>query len=560
MQYSKDTYNTNITQKLVELLNDNIKGFREIDWWSRSKRFGKSVDVKTIKYELCVLISDMYFGHELKHRDDALYYSIHYKRAKELLGRDYRKYLDLVFRTKGGAKMSSWGKKDGSTLRWKLKDEVIDLCDKAYRQNKDVRSLVDKKGKLMTEWIDYAVSQYNEKGEVSKKVDTKFATKLIPQIELNKINCTLASHMFSDIYKYKTKRIKEADVRKWYGVLDRIGADINDDMRFGLDRLMDLHTKTIEMWGQLNIDIIGDGKLGMLYKKRNSGRLYAVGKGNIQTTQKELRTMLLSGKGYYDYDMENAHYTILGQYFSMISGRKLTAVNKYIKNTKQTRQAISINTGIRVDIVKRCLLGIVYGAKINDKTKVVDGKHTTTAIYDAILKQTNDRKTTDMLFTKLRNNKIIQSIWQDVDVAYKVIRKSWKTQYSGGDKERMINMAECSTYTKEKNWKGEYQYKSKGRLLSHFLQGIEARILVDIILEEGNSFVLALHDGWVSRINWSVKEIENKISQHTRKMLLDYSGIKEAFEIKITKNELTDVIDGDWTETLIKDGVLEEIV
>jgi len=121
-------------------------------------------------------------------------------------------------------------------------------------------------------------------------------------------------------------------------------------------------------------------------------------------------------------------------------------------------------------------------------------------------------------------------------------------------------MAECSTYTKEKNWKGEYQYKSKGRLLSHFLQGIEARILVDIILEEGNSFVLALHDGWVSRINWSVKEIENKISQHTRKMLLDYSGIKEAFEIKITKNELTDVIDGDWTETLIKDGVLEEIV
>ena len=43
-------------------------------------------------------------------------------------------------------------------------------------------------------------------------------------------------------------------------------------------------------------------------------------------------------------------------------------------------------------------------------------------------------------------------------------------------------------------------------------------------------------------------------------MLLDYSGIKEAFEIKITKNELTDVIDGDWTETLIKDGVLEEIV
>ena len=40
MLYSKDTYNTNITEKLVELLNDNITGFREMGWISRSKRFG----------------------------------------------------------------------------------------------------------------------------------------------------------------------------------------------------------------------------------------------------------------------------------------------------------------------------------------------------------------------------------------------------------------------------------------------------------------------------------------------------------------------------------------
>ena len=47
MLYSKDTYNTNITEKLVELLNDNISGFREMGWISRSKRFGKSIDIKT---------------------------------------------------------------------------------------------------------------------------------------------------------------------------------------------------------------------------------------------------------------------------------------------------------------------------------------------------------------------------------------------------------------------------------------------------------------------------------------------------------------------------------
>ena len=62
MLYSKDTYNTNITEKLVELLNDNITGFREMGWISRSKRFGKSIDIKTIKYELCDLVSNANLG------------------------------------------------------------------------------------------------------------------------------------------------------------------------------------------------------------------------------------------------------------------------------------------------------------------------------------------------------------------------------------------------------------------------------------------------------------------------------------------------------------------
>ena len=112
--------------------------------------------------------------------------------------------------------------------------------------------------------------------------------------------------MFSDIYKYKTGRLDQRH-RKWLGVLDNIDADIIDDLRLGTDRLLELHTSTIEIWGQINIDIIGDGNIGMMYKERNTGRLYGVGKGNIQNKQKELRTMLLSGMGYYDYDMENAH-------------------------------------------------------------------------------------------------------------------------------------------------------------------------------------------------------------------------------------------------------------
>jgi len=560
MLNTKDTYNTNITETLVDLLSDNITGFREVDWWSKSKRYGKSIDIKTIKYELCVLVSDAYFGHELKHRDDALYYSIHYERAKRLLGKNYRKYLDLVFRCKGGVKISAWNSKDGSTLRWKLKDEVIELCDKAYKKNTGIRRLVDRKGSVMKSWVGYAVSKYNEKAEKSKKVDTTAYQNIEETILLNKINCTLATHMFSDIYKYKTGRIKESEVSKWYDILDKIGADINDDERFGLDRLKELHLRTIEMWGQLNIDIIGDGRLAVMYKERNTGRLYTIGYGGLQNIQRELRTMLLSGLGYFDYDMENAHYTILGQYYKMISNRSLPAVSKYISNTDATRTQISKDTGIRKDLVKKCLLGIIYGAKINSKRKVVNGKHQDTAIYKTIYGQTKDAKVADYMFDRFSKNTDIVEIWRDVDIAYRYIKNNWKiVSYKGGNKERMANMNGNTTYTKELKPDGTYQYKSKGQLLSHFLQGIEARILKDIILEEGNSFRLAIHDGWVSYINWDVADIERRISQHTRKHLLNYSGIQRAFEIKIKKKELKEIVSGDWIDTLIKDGVLEEI-
>ena len=51
---------TLISQRIVELLNENIKGFRDIDWWSRMEDMVR-LWMKTIKYELCVMISDMYF-------------------------------------------------------------------------------------------------------------------------------------------------------------------------------------------------------------------------------------------------------------------------------------------------------------------------------------------------------------------------------------------------------------------------------------------------------------------------------------------------------------------
>lgn len=556
-QYYKDITNTNITDILVRLLDENIIGFRDIVWRSKSKRFN-TLDAKTIKYELCVLISDAYYGHELKHREDSRYYSLGYQRIKDRLGKEYRKYLDIAFDVKGGVKLSSWNRKDGSTLKWKLKKNIIELCDKAYRTNKDIRKLVGKDGKILTEWQELAVSEYNEKSEFSTKVSQKPFGAISSTIKLNKINSTIATHLFSDLYKWKTGRLKLNAVTKWKKIVENLGGDINDDLRFGKDRLQELHLRSIELWNQLNIDIIGVGYIAQVYKRRNTGRLYGTGHKNIQNTQRELRRLLLAGNGYYDYDMENAHYTILEQYYTMLTNKKLNRIKHYVKNTEAIRVQLVQETGIKRSIIKKSLLAIVYGAKIESSEKVVFGVHTETEIYKDIFNITKNKDIADDMFDKFSTNQIIIDIWTEVDIAYKVIKKSWRTRYTK-PKTRIRNMYGLETNMYEKAPNGEWWPKSKGKLLSHFLQGIEAKILLEIISVEGNSFVLALHDGWVSKIDWETKDLEEIISKSTRLVLLEYNNIRASFNIKIKKDELSEVVDGGWTEKLLEKGVVQYI-
>ena len=71
------SYNVNVREDLIQELDNNITGFRDIKWRSVSKRFRNERSVKTIKYELAILITDCYWGHELRHNKDERYYSLY---------------------------------------------------------------------------------------------------------------------------------------------------------------------------------------------------------------------------------------------------------------------------------------------------------------------------------------------------------------------------------------------------------------------------------------------------------------------------------------------------
>ena len=171
---------------MIDALDEKMIGFRDILWRSKSKRF-RDKDAKTVKYELVILITDCYWKHELKHKSDKTYYSLFYEKLKSRLGKDYRKYIDTVFDIKSGVAISSPFTKNGLTQKYKLKDEVVSICDNIFRKDIKQHSLMDRSGNRMTEWADYAVSRTNEQGDFQKKVNNK-RYKFSPKVLLNKNN------------------------------------------------------------------------------------------------------------------------------------------------------------------------------------------------------------------------------------------------------------------------------------------------------------------------------------------------------------------------------------
>jgi len=439
-----------------------------------------------------------------------------------------------------------------------LKKEIIDICEELFRKNIKVHSLVGRTGQVMTEWEEYAVSKTNEKGEFQTKVDNK-KYKIPPRVQLNKNNGTILTHLYSDLYNYKTGRLKKQDVKLWIDIIESVGGNINDSRRWSGDRIITMHKHSVEIFNEMMIDIIGEGYVGQLYKERNTGRLFGTGGCNLQGMMREQRRILMGGLGYYEYDMENAHYSILEQYYEMISGRKLKRIGKYIKNTKGYRNRLERETGNSYETTKECLIAIIYGAGINRMEIRIFGRMKELALWETIKRQTTNIATAEKLWYDFTDNTIVKDLYAEVDIAYQAIKRSWVETGSGKGR-RLKNVFGKTAAMLFEDDKGEMKEKSKGKLLSHFLQGIEARILFGIICEEGkDAFIMPHHDGWVSRQNWDTDRLQQLIGLDTRKMLLDYNGVRGAFDIKIKKVELTDILDGDWKDIFIKKGVVPTI-
>jgi len=546
-EYERQRINTTIRSDLIELLDNEIQEFRDLDWSIKSKTWGT---VNDIKYILTNYVVECYYGNLHKHKDDEGCVSIPYQELGNKLGQrkkkgnvGYKKIMDICFNDLGGIKMGD-RRLGGSTRKYKLKPEIKILCDKVYIHGKKIHSIPDRSGNKIRDIRKYSVNRITG-GEIIRTTDPrKYPFDVV--VQLNKENLYLQRIMWETIYEHKSKApgalSSPNNLDYWLNVLKRLDVDYD---RLTLKKIDDIYLECSELDQKTSIDIIGKGRILQPYNEKPSGRLYGDGKLNLQNMRKVIRYIVMGGCGYYEYDLENAHYNIVYQYNKMIGGLPLDNIGKYIRNTEGTRESLSKEIGVDVGLIKLILIEIIYGSTIENQkwTDYETRKITINTIMKECIGYTNTRNESLELWRHVSNNKTIKELWTDVGLFYNHLRKSWKT-LNTGLKQKLYNPVGKPIYLniEKPETKRGYGLKSRGKLQSHFIQGIESGLLLFVIEEEQKSFILPHHDGWVSRINWDTNRLEDIIYRKSIKMMNSYDGIDGGFRIKIKKRALEDLI------------------
>jgi hypothetical protein len=271
-----------------------------------------------------------------------------------------------------------------------------------------------------------------------------------------------------------------------------------------------------------------------------------------------MRYIAMGGMNYYEYDIENCHYSIIYQLNRMWGGKPLDAISRYIKDTKGIREAISNETGIDYSVVKLLLIKMVYGAGIKQKHKYIKElrKSVDNAILNALLDYTNDNRDDAIkLFDIFTENKRVKDIYDNLESARELVKSKYRIK-TIRDKDYLENTIGKTTSTHDD--KGNK--RSPGAMLSHITQGIESAALRIILEEEGEYFIMPHHDGWVSMKDNNTDMLEALISGKTAEMMRNYDGTDGHFTFTITKKKLNDITKGDWADKITSRKTIKEMM
>ena len=232
------------------------------------------------------------------------------------------------------------------------------------------------------------------------------------------------------------------------------------------------------------------GAIPVSYEQVSTGRVFDV-HWHLQCTPREVLSAALDG--CWDYDIENAHYSIAYQWAKRC-GIEAGAIKHYLDHKREVRQALSHDCGIALHDIKESLIALLYGAVLHSDPRY-------SSIADLVGHGPAER---------LKQHPIATALAKDVQQIRAPIVASMP-KHAG----RIGNAA------------GVYVTpQSQSKSLCHALQGVEVCALQAVVRAYGPEIVLLMHDGWVSTVPLDREDLEHRIAAAT------------GFELKVEATKL----------------------
>tara|TARA_B100001971_G_C18187688_1_gene536664 strand:+ start:35 stop:1207 length:1173 start_codon:yes stop_codon:yes gene_type:complete len=363
------------------------------------------------------------------------------------------------------------------------------------------------------------------------------------QIKMNVDNIVEGYRVYSqlkELYLRHIKKLKPKDKQ----LLKSAGLEMNTLTLYKVEHYQKI---LLEMLTRVNTAPFKYGHIHQVYNEYESGRLYNEGRNGLMNIPKHIRYVSMSGLGYYEYDIVNAHYELLRQLNEIYDGKVLTKVNEYCDKPTTFRKDIAGRLSIPVSILKIGLISIINGASLDWKHRpwnIKKRKKDISAILNTFQKHYRDKNTARAVADAFTSDKDVKDLYDDVKTAREHIVK--KMKYKGSGAYETITNHYGKTHRLKYKSGDKFISYGYGVLIAHILQGLEAFMLSKIILkmnkDNKEDFLVPYHDGWISQVSINKKKIQDYLYDETARVLNDYDNDinNVGIRVKITGGNLKD--------------------
>lgn len=225
---------------------------------------------------------------------------------------------------------------------------------------------------------------------------------------------------------------------------------------------------------------IWGNELPINYEQKSTGRIFEVF-SYIQCCPREVLSAALTG--CWDYDIANAHYSILSQWAQRL-GYSVASIDHYLTEKGAVRQTLSEDCYVPIDHIKESLIGILYGGILHTDPR-----------FSSIASLLGKEGATAFV-----NHPIVKGIKNDITKVKRAIVNDLP-RHAGKIGNNIGVYAQLDP--------------KSSNALCHALQGVEAQALRAVVNAYGEKIILTMHDGWVASSRLSVTELNKLISGAT---------------------------------------------